>query len=88
MWDSNPRPQKPMACRRRHYLLRYLWGISPFDHLEKVATNSSPKLSLIAFEQKGEGKKRMGGRGGGYELELRHGWLEIYFSNEVISAGW
>ena len=30
-----PTTQKPMVCRRRH-LLRYKWGIIPFDHLQKV----------------------------------------------------
>ena len=30
-----PTTQKPMVCRRRH-LLRDYWGISPFDHLQKV----------------------------------------------------
>ena len=42
-----PTTKKPMVCRRRH-LLRNYWGISPFDHLQRL-TNSLPKLSLTTL---------------------------------------
>ena len=35
MVGIEPTTQKPMVRRRRH-LLKNLWGISPFDHLQKV----------------------------------------------------
>ena len=30
-------PPKPIDCRRRHYLVKELEGIRPFDHLQKVS---------------------------------------------------
>ena len=46
-----PTTQKIMVCRRRH-LLKYWWGISLFDHLQRL-TKSLPKLSLITLHQVG-----------------------------------